>query len=114
MEHLEGVAGRVLEHDHLVDPAVGELGGRGLLVRRALDVEPVADLLQLCGIRRLPARLHQPVVLTGHDHQPGGELVHPQVQRAVGRAGALDHAEHLQPVLAPGRDVGGLDAQVAQ
>ena len=26
VEHLEGVAGRVVEPDHLVDPAVGELG----------------------------------------------------------------------------------------
>ena len=100
--------------DHLVDATVGELGGGGLLVRRALHVEPVANLLQPCGIRGLPAGLQQPVVLTRHDHQPGGEVVHPQIQRTLGRALALDHAEHLQTVFAPGRDVGGLDAQIAQ
>jgi hypothetical protein len=41
-------------------------------------------------------------------------LIHPQVERAVGLTRALDHAEYLEPVLTPGGDVGGLDAQVAQ
>ena len=45
VEHLEGVARRVVEPDHLVDPAFGELSDRGLLVRRALDVEAVTDVL---------------------------------------------------------------------
>ncbi len=114
VEHLEGVARRVVEPDHLVDPAFGELSDRGLLVRRALDVEPVADVLQLRGIGCLPAGLNQPVVLTGDDHQAGWELVHPEIERTVGRAGALDHAEDLEAVLPPGGDVGGFDAQIAQ
>ncbi len=114
VEDLERVARRVVEGDHLVHPAIGQLGRGGLLVRRALDVERVADLLQPSSIRRLPAGLQQPVVLAGNDHQARRELVHPQVERAVGGPAAFDHAEHLERVLAPRRDVGGLEAEIPQ
>ncbi len=114
VEHLQRVARGVLEDDHLVDAAVGQLGGGGLLVGRALHVEPVANLLQPFGVRGLPTGNLQPVVRTRHDHQPRRKVVHPQVQRALDLASALDHAEHLQTVFAPGRDVGGLDAQITQ
>ena len=49
-------------------------------------------------------------MLAGHDHQACRELVHTQVQRTLGAAGPLDHAKHLEPVLAPGPHVGGLNA----
>ena len=114
VENLQAVAGRILEPDHLVDAPIGELGLGGLLVRRALEVEAVADLLQSRRIRALPAGFEQAVVFTRHDHQPGREVIHPQVQRTLGQPRALDHAEHLEAVLAPGRHVGGLDAQIAQ
>ena len=114
VEHLQAVARRVLEPDHLVDAAVGKFGLGGLFVRCAFDVEPVADLLQAFGVRTLPAGLGQPVVLARHDHQPCREVVHPQVERTFGEAAALDHAEHLQAILPPGRHVRGFDAQVPQ
>src|SRR6478609_10180994 len=53
-------------------------------------------------------------MLAGDDHQARREFVHPQIERTLGGAGALHHAEHLEAVLAPGRDVGGLDSQVAK
>lgn len=53
-------------------------------------------------------------MLARHDHQASREIVHPQVERAVDGTGALDHAENLQAVLAPGVDVGRLDAHVPQ
>ena len=70
--------------------------------------------LQLRGVRGLPTGLEKTVVLTGDDDQPRGELIHPQIQRALGRAAPLDHAENLEPVLAPGTDIGGLDTQISQ
>ena len=56
VERLERVAGRVVEADQLDDLAVGELVGRALLVRHAGRVEPVADVLQLGGVRASPSR----------------------------------------------------------
>ena len=53
----------------IVDSAVGEFSCRGLLVRRALDVQPISNLLQRCGIRGFPTGLQQPVVIAGHDDQ---------------------------------------------
>ena len=89
--------------------------GRALLVRRALRRRGVAGSPAAQPHWRSPSpdrssRSCSP----GHDHQPGREVVHPQVQRARVGAPALDHAEHLEPVLAPRRHVGGLDAQVPQ
>ena len=95
VEDLQTVAGGVGELNHFVDPAVGQLGGGGFLVRRALDIETVADLLQAFGIRAFPAGLGKPVVLSRHDHQARGEVIHPQIERALGAALALDHAEDL-------------------
>src|SRR6478672_11610846 len=40
MKDLEAVAGGILEPDHLVDATVGKLSGSGLLVGRALHIEP--------------------------------------------------------------------------
>ena len=98
----------------LVDPAIGQFGGGGLFVGHALDVERVADVLQACGIGALPAGLRKPVMLAGENDQPRREVVHPQVQRAVDSALALNHAEHLECVLPPRRDVGGLKAQITE
>src|SRR5947209_7364659 len=114
VEDLEAVARRIREPDHLVHPAIREFGSGGLLVRGALHVQPVSDLLQSLSIRALPAGFREPVVLTGDDDQPGREIVHPQIQRTLGGTLTLDHAEHLEAVFAPGRHVGGLDAQISQ
>ena len=118
VEDLERVARRVVEHDHPVDAPVSQFGRRRLLVGGALEFEPVADVLQVSGIRCLPTGLQQPVVLTRHDHQPGRELVHPQIQRTLwagpGHPGPSTMSEHLERVLAPRRHVGGLEPQVAQ
>src|SRR3954447_9226036 len=114
VEHLQGVARRILEPDQLVDATVRQFGLGCLLVRGALEVEPVADFLQRRGIGGFPAGLQQPVVVSRHNHQSGRELVHPQVQRPLSLALALDHAEDLQTVFTPRRDVGCLDAQITQ
>jgi hypothetical protein len=110
MEDGQRVAGRVGELDHLVHSPLRQIGGGGLLVGCALDVEPIPDFLQSSGIRAFPAGLRQPVLLTGHDHQPGREIVHPQIERALGRPVALDHAEDFQAVVTPGLHIGGRDA----
>ena len=114
VKDLELVSGGIRETDHLVDAAILEFGGRRLLVGNPLDIEGIPDPLQSFGVGALPARLHQPVMLPGNDDQPGREIIHPQVKSALHRTPALDHAEHLQPVVAPRPDVGGLDAQVAE
>ena len=118
VEDFERIARRVVEHDHPVDAPVSQFGRRRLLVGGALQFEPVADVLQVSGIRCLPTGLQQPVMLTRHDHQPGRELVHPQIQRTVwarpGHPGPFDQSEHLECVFAPRRHVGGFEAQVAQ
>jgi hypothetical protein len=114
VEDFEAVAGRILEPDHLIDAAIGQLGGGGFLVRNAFEVQPVANLLQPSGISAFPARLQQPVALARHDHQPRRKFVHSQIQRPVGGPLALDHAEHLQAVLAPRRDIRGFDPQITQ
>lgn len=115
VEHLEDVAGDVLERDQFDDATIGQLFGGALLERHSGGGQVVPDLLKLGGGGGLPAGDEQAVLLTGHDHQASREVVHPQVQRVGGvRALALDHAEHLEAVVAPGRHVGGLDTHVAQ
>ena len=118
VEDLKGVARRVIEHDHLVDSAIGKFSRRRLLVRSALDVQSTSDLLEPSGVRGFPARLEQPVMIAGNDHQPRRKLIHPEVEGAVracsGYRGPFDHAENLQPVLPPRRYVGGFETQVAQ
>jgi hypothetical protein len=86
VEDLQAVAGRIRKPDHLVDPTIGQFRGGGLLVGRALDVEPVPNLLQACGVRAFPPGFDEPVLLARDDHQPGREIVHPQIQRALGSA----------------------------
>ena len=57
----------------------------------------------------------QPVVLAGHDHQPGGELVHAQIQRALGAAPEPSTMPStFSPYSRHAGDVGRLDAQVPQ
>ena len=114
MEDLQPVPGGVTEGDHLIDAAVGEFGRGGLLVPHALDVERVPDALQALGVRTLPAGFRQPVVLAGNDDQASREVVHPKVERTLGRASALHHAENLEAVLPPRGNVGRLYAQIAQ
>ena len=98
------------------DPALGEFVRAGLLGRHAGLLERAAEPRQ-----RTPRRPtsqpdgEQPVALAGHDHQPGREVVHPQVQRVRDRArDPRTMPSTLTPKVAPRLEVGGLDAQVPQ
>ena len=72
---------------------------------------------QLAGDRQATmywAGREQAFPLPRHDHQPSREVVHAQVEGAVLRTTALGQAEDAGAQLAPGGDVGRLDAQVAE
>ncbi len=114
VEDLQGVVRRVVEDDHLGDPTVGDLLVLALAEDHTRTRQPIPDILQLSGIRDLPARAGEPVVLGRHDDQTGREIVHPEIQGTVGETRALDHAEDLEAVGAPRLDVGGLDPHVPQ
>lgn len=77
VKRLQCVARRVLEGDQFVDPAVLQLLDGPLLERDAGNRQVVADLLQLRGIGRLPARHRQSVVVAGEDDEPSRKVVHP-------------------------------------
>ena len=79
VEHLQGVARRVVEGEDLLDAAVVGLTLGQLLVGHAGAVEGLPDLLEFGAIANLPARRDDPVGVTGGDNDAGGALVHPQV-----------------------------------
>ncbi|SHX10704.1 Uncharacterised protein [Mycobacteroides abscessus subsp. abscessus] len=112
--NLEGVVGGILEADHALDLAVEQLFLGAFLERDAVGTQGFLQLLEGRRVGDLPARGQQPVLLAGHDHQTRRHVVHPQVEGVGVGALALHHAEHLEPELAPGRHIGGLDAHVAE
>jgi hypothetical protein len=113
-EHLEGVACGVVEAQHLPHPPRGELVRGGRLDRDARAGQRAPHGGQRLRVSHLPARGEQPVPSPGHDHQPGREVIHPEVERPFPRAPPLGQAEHPDAELAPRRDVGRGDPQVAK
>ncbi len=85
VERLQDMPARIGEDDHLHHLTIGELLVLGLAEHHPRSREPVADVLQRGGIRALPARGGETIVLTGHDDQAGREIVHAQVERTVDR-----------------------------
>ena len=66
MEHLQGVARRVVEGEHLLDAAVVGLAlGQQLLVGHAGGVEGLPDALEFSAVADLPARRDDPVGVAG-------------------------------------------------
>jgi hypothetical protein len=113
VEDFEPVAGRVVEHDQVLDVTlVGEraraachLGAGGFDARR--------DRVERRGLRDLPAEEADALATVDIDHQPLLPVVHAERQRRAALVEAL-HAEEVGAVGRPIAQILGADADIAQ
>ncbi len=91
VEHLECRTRRIFERDGFIDAPLVSLVQRQLFEGHIGARQCGPDPVQRGVVTYLPADCHQPVNVTGDDDDPGGSLVHPQVQRR--RVGTLPFCE---------------------
>ena len=114
MEHLDGVARRVVERDDLLDAAGIGLGQRQFLDGNARGVQGGLHARQGRAVAHLPPDGDDPVDGRRDDDDAGRALVHAEVQRIRLGAVALREAQHAEGEVPPAVHVGGLYLDVAQ
>ena len=113
VHHLEAVAGRIVEHDQVLDvPLVGERP------RAARDLHAVVRQMRGVGVERrgvgdLPAVEARRLGVGRVDHEPLLAVVHAEGERAAALVHEL-HAEELAAVGRPVLEVLGADSDITQ
>ena len=114
VDHLDGGAGRILEGADLLDAT-----DVGILRRESFERHPGAVQSGLEPLERgvvpdLPAHRGHPVDLTGRHDDPGGPLVHPQVERVRIGPRPLGEPQHTKRKVPPAIQVRGRNSDVAK
>ncbi len=114
VEHLDRGARRVAEGDRLFDAP-----GVGLFLRQRFDADTrglqrLLNAKQRRPVADLPSDGDDFVGFAGDHDDPGGALVHAEVEGGRVRTGSLGESEHVEREGAPAVDVVGLDLDVTE